>query len=237
MARAQGAMAGNSKKIPMTPEVFVKHYRKEIDHQIALTVPSMHGWCTVEKALAMADLIYETRPQLVIELGVFGGRSLIPQAMALKTNGHGHIYGIDPWKKEACLEGANDKENDEWWEKLDLEAVFLSCMDFIWSSGLDPWCSVIRAKSEHVVGLLPIKEKVGIEDVATNPIDILHIDGNHSEVASTRDVELWLPRVRRGGHIWLDDTDWATTKKAVDLLTAACDVVKDVGTCRLFRKR
>lgn len=196
----------------------------------------MHGWCTEEKAVAMAQLIIGNNAKLVVELGVFGGRSLIPQALALRETG-GHIYGVDPWKKEACLEGINDKANDEWWNKLDLEAIHRSCMGFIWANDLDPWCTVIRAKGEHIAGLFPIREKVGIEDQATNPIDILHIDGNHSEVASTRDVELWLPRVRHGGYIWLDDTDWSTTAKAVELLNAACDVIQDVGTCRLFRKK
>jgi hypothetical protein len=199
---------------------------KDLEQIISRTVPAMQGWCTVEKALAMAQLIIESNAAMVIELGVFGGRSLIPQAMALRELSLGMIYGIDPWTKDACLEGTNDPANDEWWAKLDLEEIHRGCMRAIRENALDQWCSVIRAKGENVHTLFPPAS-----------IDILHIDGNHSEVASVRDVELWLPKVRVGGHVWLDDTDWATTKRAATLLTDACDVVKDVGPCRLFRKR
>ena len=89
---------------------------------------------------------------------------------------------------------------------------------------------VLRCGSEHAVGLFP--DYPGAEQ-----IDILHIDGNHSELASVRDVTTWLPRVKSGGYIWFDDTNWATTQRAIALLYVSCEVVKDVGDCRLFRKR
>lgn len=207
----------------------------ELEQAITRVVPQMQGWCTVEKALAMAQLIEDTKPNVIVELGVFGGRSLIPQALALQAQqsspvSPARIYGIDPWKKDACLEGTNDKANDEWWAKLDLEAIHRGCMEVIWHYNLDRHCTVIRAAGEHVAELFPDFD--GAES-----IDILHIDGNHSELASTRDVGLWLPRVASGGYIWLDDTDWATTQKAVEMVSEQCDLVKDFGKFRLYRKR
>jgi hypothetical protein len=33
--------------------------------------PSIDGWCAVEKAEVMIDLVEETTPSLILELGVF----------------------------------------------------------------------------------------------------------------------------------------------------------------------
>jgi predicted O-methyltransferase YrrM len=72
-------------------------------------------------------------------------------------------------------------------------------------------------------------------------IDILHLDGNHSAEASTRDVENYLPRLRRGGYLWFDDVNWPSTFAAQALVDAAgCVALGEVTTegqaCRLYRK-
>jgi predicted O-methyltransferase YrrM len=182
------------------------------------------GWCTPEKALAMSNLILDQKPAVVVEVGVFAGRSVIPQAMSLRENGGGMIFAIDPWKKEAALEGENAKENDDWWANLDLHNVHKVAMEFIWRWDLDAHATVIRNASQHVARLFP-------------NIDILHIDGCHSELVSCRDVDLYVPRVVKGGHIWFDDTNWATTKAAIDKLHKVADKIGQVGDCALFRKR
>ena len=49
------------------------------------------------------------RPKVIVELGIFGGRSLLPQALQLRDNGDGGIiYGIDPWTKAAALDRTAD---------------------------------------------------------------------------------------------------------------------------------
>lgn len=186
--------------------------------------PQPEGWCSLEKAVAMAQLITEQKPHCVVEIGVFGGRSLIPQAMAIRANDRGMIYGIDPWKKSVAIEGENSKENDEWWLKLDLEGIAIGCMHHVWNNKLDSWATIIRAPSQNCRHLFP-------------SIDILHIDGAHSELASVRDVLNYLPRVKPGGYVWFDDTDWETTKRAVALVESECSKVKMVGACALYRKR
>jgi len=49
-------------------------------------------------------------------------------------------------------------------------------------------------------------------------IDILHIDGNHEEISSCRDVELYVPKLKTGGYLWFDDANWKETKKAINLI-------------------
>lgn len=192
---------------------------------ITAAVPSMEGWCTVEKALALANNVVEHDAQVIVEIGVFGGRSFLPLALALQALGHGIAYGIDPWKKEAALEGTNDPVNNEWWGKIDYTAIQEGCIRKIWELGLDKQTVLLRCQAHICASLF------------TEPIDVLHIDGNHSEEASTRDVAIWLPKVKKGGFIWFDDCDWKTTAKAQADLLKFAKKVGGVGECHLFQKQ
>jgi len=58
---------------------------------------SIEGWCSLEKATKLINCIADIKPDLCVEIGVFGGSSFIPQALAIKENGKGEIVGIDPW--------------------------------------------------------------------------------------------------------------------------------------------
>lgn len=222
--------------------------RAELRSEIERVVPGLDGWCPVEKALAMAEVVLAERPRVCVEIGVFGGRSLIPQALALREvwdedessvnveiagapeRKRGIIYGIDPWKKGAVLEGVNDPKNDEWWRNLDLGAIFATCAR----------CVAAQRVTEHVA-LLQIGSEEAAPLFGLGGIDILHVDGNHSELSSCRDVTLYLPKVRPGGRIWMDDTNWATTQPAVRMVEAHCDLLRTLqgeGTeSRLYRKR
>lgn len=192
---------------------------------IETIVPTMHGWCTPAKAYAMVDLIMRTSPRTVVEIGVFGGRSLIPQAMALRINSSGCSYGIDPWRIEPAVEGNLSEADKKWWSEVDLNDIHRSCMDTIWNLKLEEYCVIIRAASQHCPQLFG------------GGIDILHIDGTHSEEVSVRDVKFYLPQVGRGKYIWFDDTDWTTTGKAVAMLESACERIDNVGTCVLFKRK
>lgn len=197
------------------------HIKDAIHHYI----PVQEGWFDPERCCDMAELIISEQPEIVVEIGTFGGRSLIAQAMALRENGHGQIFGIDPWKKEAALEGDNGPENNDYWNKLDLHDIHRGCMECVWAHKLDKFAVVIRAKSEDCIKLFHGRY-----------IDILLIDGNHSEECSCRDVELYVPQVKYGGYVWFDDCDWTTTQKALKLMEDYCKCVRDSGTTRLYQR-
>ena len=187
----------------------------------------LDGWLHPEWAAEMAELILKTRPTVVVEIGVFGGRSLLAQAMALDFNGHGKVYGIDPWKTAAAVEGwtPEHESHRDWWARVDLEKIHASCMAAIWRENLDTRAIVIRARSEDCFELFHRR-----------PIDILFIDGNHSEEAAMRDVRNYLPSVRYGGYIWFDDCS-STTLPALSWIGEACDLVLDRHKYRLYQKR
>jgi len=76
----------------------------------------------------------------------------------------------------------------------------------------------------HQVELIPTTSEAAprIPD-----IDILHVDGNHSEEISFSDVLKWVPLVKKGGFIIFDDMAWYennrfTTEKAVSWLDEHC---------------
>lgn len=205
--------------------------------RLATLLPVIPGWCSPEKADALVRIILTHRPSLCVEIGVFGGSSLIPQALALEALGQGVIYGIDPWENAAALEAMADEANRSWWSGVNLETIYQGCKSLLVAQGLASRCKLLRAKAE------------GIADVFLDgSIDLLHIDGNHSEELSVRDVCLYLPKVRPGGHIFFDDVTWTeggvrTTGRAVAMALAECDHVEDVSdersgsVCSVFRKR
>ena len=199
-----------------------QHLKEIIERELSMTPPILcEGWTTPERGIEMAELVLETKPQTIVEIGCFGARSTIAMGLALKEIGSGHLYTIDPWKKEAALEGENDA-NKEWWGKVDLNWVHTKAMEAIWRNGLDEYVTVIRDCSQNVHNLF-------------SEISLLGVDGNHSEVASCRDVELFLPRVATGGRIWFDDSNWTSTSRALSKLEKYCTLEKDGGAYRIYK--
>lgn len=195
---------------PNTPQ----HIQDAINHY----VPTLHGWLLPERGCEMADAIFETKPKLCVELGVFGGRSLVSQAFALRELNHGGmVVGVDPWRVEDALDGEQDEANRNWWARnIDIEAIHRGAMKAIWDHRLEPWCAVVRSASQYAAPMF-------------GEIEMLFIDGNHSELASMRDVETWVPKVKSGCYIFADDNDWGSTGPAYSRLREMADVVR-IGT-------
>lgn len=185
-------------------------------------IPTMEGWLSAERSHEMYELVRTTGATSLVEIGVFGGRSLLAQGLALRDQGRGIIIGIDPWKKEVTL-AETDDEQAAWWREVDLHKIHNGCMEALWAQGLDEHVLVLRACSHHCHEIIP-------------RLDILYIDGSHTETSSCRDVELYLPKVKQNGYVWFDDADWDTTQKALGMLDAKCKLVRDMGGYRLYCK-
>jgi len=185
----------------------------------------LQGWCSVEKALDMVSLINRQKPQLCVELGVFGGRSLFPVGFALKRLGGGRVIGIDPWAKSSAVEGSLDKAQEDWWSSLSYENIYSECVDNNTTLGLTEHVEIWRETASSA-----------LSKFSDESIDILHIDGNHTVESSVRDVYEWLPKVRPGGYIWFDDLDWVSTSVAVLLLSVLCKRCNSNTTYGLFQK-
>lgn len=192
-------------------------------------LPSLPGWCSKEKAMHFIDLVLEVQPQVYVEIGVFGGSSLFPVASALKFLGDGVIIGIDPWDKLEAIryfDPIKEYVHIQWWASLNLNQIYLNFLDAMHAYDLDESFRIIRSTSQQAVSKV-------------ETIDILYIDGNPGDECFQQDVRLYLPKVREGGFIWVNDILSEQRQNGVELLLNACDVVNviDNGNCVLFKKR
>jgi len=167
----------------------------------------IEGWCTREKADKLIQLVQESNPKLVVELGVFGGRSLLAFALACKHIAGARVIGIDAWAVDASLEGTNDTSNSDWWGKIDYRNIQTYAANLM-----------IKYQVNDIVQLWKTKSNAVVDKFEDESIDILHQDSNHSEETSTNEVQLYSSKLKKGGFWVFDDTNWSTTQTAQDLL-------------------
>lgn len=207
------------------PDHIEKLIRENLDKE---SPTKLEGWMTPERGLQFVEHVLEHKPKVVVEIGVFGGRSMLCYALALRQLNEGGVYyGIDPWEIQAVQEGETVPENREWNSGVDWNAIHLGAMNVIWKHNLDKWAVVVRSASHHCHGLF-------------QDIDLLAIDGSHVESVAVRDVELYLPKLKPGGYLFFDDSDWPSTQKAIKLVEQSCDLIRDDGRethNSLYRKR
>jgi len=181
---------------------------------------SIEGWCNRDKAIKMMEYIDDST-KVSVELGVWGGKSLLPIAFKCK----GDVYGIDAWNVSASLEGKNDVANDEWWSKINYNDMYNYTHRLMDSHKCDN------------VKLLRMKSSDAVKIFDDHSIDFLHQDSNHSEETSCMEVDLYYNKVKPGGTWVFDDTNWPTTKKAQDLLVSkGYTEVYDSGEWKVYKR-
>lgn len=196
----------------------------QMKQAIAKVVAETMGWCGLEKAEHLALLTLDAHPDLIVEIGVFGGKSLIPLALAAKQYG-GKVVGIDPWMAGAALEGTNGEDNDKWWASLDYERVFSTCINDIQRFGVSENVTIMRCMDVDAIRTF-LPESIGI----------LHVDGNHSPEVSRRYIEQWGPLVKKGGYLIMDDTDWPSQAETVKLIESRFTLINSFPSWAVYRK-
>lgn len=189
-------------------------------------VETLPGWCTQEKAELLYNSVGRINSQISIELGVFGGRSLIPMALAHKQKGSGFAIGFDAYKGKVCAEGTNAEANNAWWMRQNMMEIYHNCIEAIEAHELGDFCSVVRMRSQDA-GLL----------IKDNCVDILHQDSNHNWETILAEVILWIPKVKVGG-LWIaDDVLWTEAKDAYDKLPEyGLELINDFVDWRVYKK-
>lgn len=185
----------------------------------------VEGWCGRGKMELLTHLALTERPELCIEVGVYHGQSLLPVAAALRHNGTGRIWAIDPWAVEPTQEGTNP-DTERWWTKLDFEQVKASFDWHVREAGLSDWVHVNRAPSQEA-----------LTQFADESADLIHVDGNHSPEVALADVSGYWAKLKPGGVMVVDDTDWATLGDALAWLNSVDAVLEtDCTRFRVYRK-
>lgn len=182
-----------------------------------------HGWCSVEKAHLLASIIVATRPDVVLEVGIWAGRSLVPMAMAVHHVKNGKVVGIDPWSKDAATAGL-DGANLQWWSTVPYEDIYNQFTSALKKFGVSQVVEIHRNNSDDVES----PEEIGLA----------HLDGNHSEQA-VKDVIRFCPQVKRGGFCFMDDVTWTgggVTSAVLELEKLGFTKLFDMDTGGLFQR-
>jgi len=177
------------------------------------------GWCSTELANQLMDLVYETRPSLVVEIGTLGGSTTFPIVWSLQFLNYGTIYAIDAWDPDICLEGLekSDPLRLNWVSSnIDLEREYRYFLDWTTQMNLKKFCIPLRLRSDHAVHLF-----------LDNSIDLLYIDGTFSSEGSLKDVRLYFPKVAPGGYIYLNNAHLPSKGKAVGFLMKHCEWIRE----------
>lgn len=182
---------------------------------IAHYIPAMDGWSSVNKCQRMAGDVLGLNAGISVDLGAFAGRVAISLGMAHRKSGVGVCYAIDAWDNAVAAEFYTGT-NKDWWSKLNFEKIYASFLGNIDGHHLGPYIKVQRMKSEDATRLF-----------ADGSVSVLSFDADHSKTASTRDILAWMPKIRPGGYLYFDDTDW--TEGGVCTTLNAQQILLDAG--------
>jgi predicted O-methyltransferase YrrM len=172
--------------------VSIAQENKKLFRYIATTVPSLDGWATPEKSCAMAALVLTMKPKIIVEVGLFAGRSVFGMAMAAKEIGGCKIIGIDAYSATVAMD-SETAANADWWGKLDFKEIESKCRALLKNFQLESVVEIVVKKSD---------------DFEPPPIiDLWHCDGAHTEQAVS-DVERYAPKIPIGGIAIMDDLHW-----------------------------
>lgn len=174
------------------------------------------GGCSYEKALTMCIFIKELVLKTSVDIGVYRGRSLFPQALAHKCFSGGIVYGIDPYDNTAAKQ--NDKPElkqvlEDFAKNTDFNKIHNEVNSLIQNNQLTNNCKLLREKSQNAKSFF-LENEISI--------GLVHIDGNHDTSYVIQDVNDYLPLVHDGGIIILDDISWDSVKPAMDMLYQKC---------------
>ncbi len=185
------------------------------------------GWCTPEKAMQLYNLVLESNAQCICELGSFYGRSFIPLAFACAYKQSGTAIATDAFNVQSTLEGNNDERNNEWWSKIDFDQAYQFLLDTLSRFELNHFTQVIKARSEDVANFF--------EDYS---IDILHQDTSHNETVITRELDLFIQKLKPHGYWIADDVQWEESKEGYKKLPDyGLILVKDFADWQIWQKK
>ena len=127
------------------------------------------------------DLVAQMKPRLLVELGTDRGESYFAFCQSALENQTGtRCCAIDHWRGDAHA-GSYD------------ETTF-TAVEAHNRAYYGPFSTLVRSTFDAA------QDRFGPES-----IDLLHIDGHHSETAARHDVETWLPKLRPGGILLMHD--------------------------------
>jgi len=159
------------------------------------------GGCSKSKAGVIGGLILARHFEQSIDIGVYRGRSFIPQALAYQILGRGTVTGVDPYSSEHAIQLDNPDLKiplADFAEHANFEQIYLEVQNQINKWDLQEFGQITRSTSEAFFRNIDLK----------NDLNLVHIDGNHDIPQTVSDVESSIPRIAAGGYLIMDDVSW-----------------------------
>ena len=190
-------------------------------------IMALNGWCSEQKAIRIAELLAGLpEKSFGLEIGVFAGRSLFAAAAGMRASG-GFVQGVDAYDAEENLRGVDTPEHRRHWPQSVVDWAKDQMCQTMKRLGFGKWCGVVVCNSRDYLN--------------DKELAYLHIDGNHSGEGAKSDAEMFLPWVKPGGLVLVDDTH--PTKdfdggvgEAVKVVEASCTLTEDYGTWRVYKR-
>jgi len=141
---------------------------------------------------AIVDILNKNEAKVGVEIGVFKGEF----SKTILSGWGGRLYMVDPWRGlgNDYIDRTNHKHHS---------SIYEDAMKSI--DGYEDRGIMIRALSSEAVDLF--------ED---NTLDFVYIDGNHAYNSVKQDLELWWPKLKKGGIMSGHDfllVDWESISK------------------------
>ena len=191
--------------------------REELRAHVARITPTLEGWCSPSKAELLSNLIVENDCKNVVEIGIFGGRSLIPMALTMKYLGRGQVWGVEPWSNSVAVETETNAVNDAWWASVDFSKIKRGYFETLFREDL-----LLIART------LEVSSDVAYEALKLSKYDLIHIDGSHSEVQAYNDAVRWAALLGPNGILVFDDIAWPSVAKARRWILDNFEVLNEV---------
>jgi len=172
----------------------------------------IYGESNDEKLAAMVGVAGDALPGDVVEIGSLMGRSAFVLRYLAWRQGIGPVLSIDPWSASQAIQHQSPKQFqslvDEWDFEVLREGFFLNMLpiashDHAHLRMTSEEASDVYLRAGHAISMF------GRHVDYSRQVALLHIDGNHDLAAVALDCELWVPQLRDGGWLILDDYLWA----------------------------
>jgi hypothetical protein len=184
--------------------------RRDLE-QVSASIPvDDGGGASLLKVFLLAELIVARELTRIVEIGVYRGRLFVPLSRLMARLGRGEVVGIDPYSAAAAVQRDVEREGIDlvaWPTTIDWDGLHREVTEAIVRWGAGGHARLVRQRSEDVA-----------DSFAGSPIDMLHVDGNHDRAAVTADVERFLPHMRDGGLLVMDDIAWPSVRPLYDQL-------------------
>jgi predicted O-methyltransferase YrrM len=136
-----------------------------------------------DSAWLLYGLARSIKPKVCVEIGSARGKSACAVGLALRRNGSGKLYAIDP-------------HSPTQWNDTDSTDSFAIITEHLQKAGVSEYVEIVRKTSAEAAIGWP------------RPIDLIFIDGDHGYEGVKADWDLFVPHVSEFGVVVFHDTLW-----------------------------